>query len=143
MRPERRYLFGQEQILDPARRLVNPDQAAAIDRTNRAARSFPPILPDDRRSTTDRHRVLACRAAVSARWNRSVTTRLRRISRLGKGPRLPGSEPNRWFIGFGQWQRYADPRTETPYQTGRLRFWHPYLQSKLKTRRYGQTFFST
>jgi hypothetical protein len=47
---------------------------------------------------------------------------------------LPGSEPvpNRWFIGFGRWQRYADPATETPYQTGRLRFWHPYLQSTLK-----------
>ena len=47
---------------------------------------------------------------------------------------LPGSEPvpNRWFIGFGRWKRYADPSTETPYQTGALRFWHPYLQSKLK-----------
>src|SRR5207245_735370 len=30
---------------------------------------------------------------------------------------LPGSEPapNRWFIGFGRWKRYADPSTETTY----------------------------
>ena len=46
---------------------------------------------------------------------------------------LPGSrpEPNRWFIGFGRWKRYADPSTETPYQS-ELRLWHPYLQSKFK-----------
>src|SRR5436305_4901093 len=46
---------------------------------------------------------------------------------------LPGSEPvpNRWFIGFGRWQRYADPSTETPYQSD-LKLWHPYLQSALK-----------
>ena len=33
---------------------------------------------------------------------------------------LPGSKavPNRWFIGFGRWKRYADPSTETPYQSG-------------------------
>ena len=31
-------------------------------------------------------------------------------SESGRGL-LPGSEPvpNRWFIGFGRWQRYADP----------------------------------
>ena len=40
--------------------------------------------------------------------------------------------PNRWFIGFGRWKRYADPSTETPYQTGPLKVWHPYLQSQLK-----------
>ena len=46
---------------------------------------------------------------------------------------LPGSQPvtNRWFIGFGRWKRYADPSTETPYQSD-LRLWHPYLQSKFK-----------
>jgi len=46
---------------------------------------------------------------------------------------LPGSQPetNRWFIGFGRWKRYADPSTETPYQS-ELRLWHPYLQSKFK-----------
>jgi len=47
---------------------------------------------------------------------------------------LPGSEPvpNRWFIGFGRWKRYADPSTETPYQSAPLKLWHPYLQSTLK-----------
>jgi hypothetical protein len=46
---------------------------------------------------------------------------------------LPASqpEPNRWFIGFGRWKRYADPSTETPYQS-ELQLWHPYLQSKFK-----------
>jgi hypothetical protein len=47
---------------------------------------------------------------------------------------LPNSQPvpNRWFIGFGRWKRYADPSTETPYQSGALKLWHPYLQSTLK-----------
>jgi hypothetical protein len=57
---------------------------------------------------------------------------------------LPGSEPvpNRWFIGFGRWKRYADPSTETPYRT-ELQLWHPYLQSKLKGDApiYGQDIF--
>ena len=57
---------------------------------------------------------------------------------------LPGSEPvpNRWFIGFGRWKRYADPSTETTYQS-ELRLWHPYLQSKLKGDApiYGQDIF--
>jgi len=46
---------------------------------------------------------------------------------------LPGSQPetNRWFIGFGRWKRYADPSTETAYQSD-LRLWHPYLPSKFK-----------
>jgi hypothetical protein len=39
--------------------------------------------------------------------------------------------PNRWFIGFGRWQRYADPSAETPYQS-ELQLWHPYLQSRIK-----------
>ncbi len=44
------------------------------------------------------------------------------------------SEPieNRWFIGFGKWQRYSDPSHETAYQTGDLKLFHPYLQSTLK-----------
>lgn len=54
------------------------------------------------------------------------------LSEEGEGL-LPESEPipNRWFIGFGRWKRYADPSTETTYQDG-LHLWHPYLQSKLK-----------
>ena len=58
---------------------------------------------------------------------------------------LPGSEPapNRWFIGFGRWKRYADPSTETTYQAGDLKLWHPYLQSLLKGDApiYGQDIF--
>ena len=57
---------------------------------------------------------------------------------------LPGSQPipNRWFIGFGRWKRYADPSTETPYQSD-LHLWHPYLQSKFKGDApiYGQDIF--
>ncbi len=57
---------------------------------------------------------------------------------------LPASQPetNRWFIGFGRWKRYADPSTETPYQS-ELRLWHPYLQSKFKgdTPIFGQDIF--
>ncbi len=51
--------------------------------------------------------------------------------------------PNRWFIGFGRWQRYADPSAETPYQTGDLKLWHPYLQSVMKGDApiYGQDIF--
>jgi hypothetical protein len=58
---------------------------------------------------------------------------------------LPDSEPvpNRWFIGFGRWKRYADPSTETPYQSGALKYWHPYLQSLFKGDApiYGQDIF--
>ena len=54
------------------------------------------------------------------------------LSEQGQGL-LPASQPeaNRWFIGFGRWKRYADPSTETPYQS-EWHLWHPYLQSKLK-----------
>lgn len=49
---------------------------------------------------------------------------------------LPRSQPlnNRWAIPFPKWQRYLDPRHETPYGDGRetLKLWHPYEQSKLK-----------
>lgn len=50
-----------------------------------------------------------------------------------EAPVPEGSEPvpNRWFIGFGRWQRYADPSTETPYQS-EVKLWHPYLRSTLK-----------
>jgi hypothetical protein len=40
--------------------------------------------------------------------------------------------PNRWFVGFGRWQRYADPSAETPYQENGLKLWHPYFASRLK-----------
>ncbi|HEY2104069.1 MAG TPA: hypothetical protein VGH08_12555 [Chthoniobacterales bacterium] len=46
-------------------------------------------------------------------------------------PEFSEPVPNRWFVGFGRWQRYADPSAETPYQSN-LKLWHPYLQSTLK-----------
>ncbi len=54
-------------------------------------------------------------------------------STVGRGI-PPGDQPvpNRWFIGFGRWMRYADPSAETPYQSEGLKLWHPYLQSELK-----------
>jgi len=65
------------------------------------------------------------------------------LSEQGEGL-LPSSrpEPDRWFIGFGRWKRYADPSTETPYQS-ELQLWHPYLQSKFKGDApiYGQDIF--
>src|SRR5207302_10994999 len=58
---------------------------------------------------------------------------------------FPGSEPapNRWFIGCGRWKRYADPSTETTYQAGDLKLWHPYLQSPFNRDPpiYGQDIF--
>jgi hypothetical protein len=54
--------------------------------------------------------------------------------RYEQEPAPEGSEPvpNRWFTGFGRWQRYADPAAaETPYQS-ELKLWHPYLRSVLK-----------
>ncbi|MFN2475136.1 MAG: hypothetical protein ABR526_02200 [Chthoniobacterales bacterium] len=56
-----------------------------------------------------------------------------RDSEIGLGV-PPGDEPvpNRWFIGFGRWQRYADPSAETPYQQGAVKLWHPYYASVLK-----------
>jgi hypothetical protein len=55
--------------------------------------------------------------------------------RYGEGgmssPEFSQPVPNRWFVGFGRWQRYTDPSTETAYQSD-LKLWHPYLQSALK-----------
>jgi hypothetical protein len=39
---------------------------------------------------------------------------------------------NRWLINFGQWKRYQDPSTETPYQYETPRVYNPYEQSILK-----------
>ena len=47
---------------------------------------------------------------------------------------LPNEIPeyNRWRIPFGQYNRYADPNLETPYQAGPLRLFDPYKVSKFK-----------
>ncbi len=135
----RRYLFGQEQILDPQLppSEFNPDPGGGnLLEPIEPPDLYPPILPQPPEYDGPAPRSLG----LPRRGVREMEPERHKLdyeeypdseSELGL---LPGSEPvpNRWFIGFGQWQRYADPRTETPYQTGRLRFWHPYLQSTLK-----------
>ena len=139
LKPGRRYLFGQEQILDPPLppSEFNPDPGGGnLLEPEEPPDLFPPILSQPPEYTGPAPRSLG----LPRHGVREMTPERHKLdyeeypdSENGQGL-LPGSEPvpNRWFIGFGQWQRYADPRTETPYQTGRLRFWHPYLQSQLK-----------
>jgi len=139
LKPERRYLFGQEQILDPPLppSEFNPDPGGGnLLEPIEPPDLFPPILPQPEQYNPPAPRSLG----LPRRGVREMQPERHKLdyeeypdSERGLGL-LPGSEPvpNLWFIGFGQWQRYADPRTETPYQTGRLRFWHPYLQSQLK-----------
>jgi hypothetical protein len=140
LKPGRRYLFGQEQVLDPPLppSQFNPDPGGGnLLEPEEPPDLFPPILPQPPEYTGPAPRSLG----LPRRGVREMTPERHKLdyeeypdSESGRGL-LPGSEPvpNRWFIGFGRWQRYADPSTaETPYQTGRLRFWHPYLQSTLK-----------
>lgn len=138
LKSERRYLFGQEQILDPPLppTQFNPDPGGNLLEPVEPPDLYPPILPQPPEYTGPAPRSLG----LPRRGVREMTPERHKLeyqeypdSESGRGL-IPGSEPipNRWFIGFGRWQRYTDPTTETPYQTGRLRFWHPYLQSKLK-----------
>jgi hypothetical protein len=139
LKPGRRYLFGQEQVLDPPLppSEFNPDPGGGnLLEPIEPPDLYPPILPQPQEYEGPAPRSLG----LPRRGVREMEPDRHKLeyeeypdAESGRGL-LPGSEPipNRWFIGFGQWQRYADPRTETPYQTGRLRFWHPYLQSKLK-----------
>jgi len=137
----RRYLFGQQEAqfeepaLPPSRfnpdpgggNLVQPEPVEPPD-------LFPPILPQPPEygdEPVPRSLRLPRRGIRETEPERH---KLDYQSYPEDAPGLPASEPvpNRWFIGFGRWQRYADPSTETPYQHGALRFWHPYLQSQLK-----------
>ena len=58
---------------------------------------------------------------------------------------LPNEIPeyNRWRIPFGQYNRYADPSLETPYQSGPLKLLDPFKASQLKgdSPIYGQDIF--
>ncbi|HEX8076402.1 MAG TPA: hypothetical protein VF511_01200, partial [Chthoniobacterales bacterium] len=136
----RRYLFGQEQILDPPLppSEFNPDPGGGnLLEPEEPPNLYPPILTD----TPAEYTGPAPRSLGLPRRGYEMTPERHKLeyeeypdSESGRGL-LPASEPvpNRWFLGFGRWQRYADPgMAETPYQSGRLRFWHPYLQSKLK-----------
>ncbi len=97
---------------------------------------FPPVLPQLPEYGEE---ALPRSLGLPRKGVREVVPRRRKLeyetyplSDEGQGL-LPSSEPvnNRWFIGFGRWKRYADPSTETTYQSD-LKLWHPYLQSKLK-----------
>jgi hypothetical protein len=137
-----RYLFGQEQAqvedppLPPSQ--FNPDPGGGnLLEPEPPPDLFPPILPQPPEygeESVPRSLGLPRRGVrESAPERRKLDYEAYPDSENGSGL-LPGSEPvpNRWFIGFGRWKRYADPSAETPYQSGALRFWHPYLQSQLK-----------
>jgi hypothetical protein len=98
---------------------------------------FPPILPQPPEYGAE---PLPRSLGLPRRDVREVVPRRGKLgyseypeSEAGRG--VPAGDkpvPNRWFIGFGRWMRYADPSTETPYQSEGLKLWHPYLQSELK-----------
>ena len=141
-------LFGQVTVtteeaeppppLPPSQ--FNPDPGAATRRVEPEPEPppelFPPILPqlpDYGEEALPRSLELprkGVREVVPQR--RKLEYETYPLSEEGQGL-LPSSQPvnNRWFIGFGRWKRYADPSTETTYQS-ELKLWHPYLQSKLK-----------
>ena len=130
-------LLAQNEPLSPSE--FNPDPGAMQRERPEGEEPeelFPPILPQ----TPDYgHEALPRSLELPRKGVREVVPRRTKLnyetyplSEQGEGL-LPESqpEPNRWFIGFGRWKRYADPSTETPYQSD-LHLWHPYLTSKLK-----------
>ena len=130
-------LLAQNESLSPSE--FNPDPGASQreqPETPEAPELFPPILPQLPEYGQE---ALPRSLQLPRKGVREVVPRRKKLeyeiypqSEAGEGL-LPNSqpEPNRWFIGFGRWKRYADPSTETPYQSD-LHLWHPYLQSKLK-----------
>ena len=131
-------LLGEnDEPLSPA--AFNPDPGASQREEPETAAPpelFPPVLPQLPEYGQE---ALPRSLALPRKGVREVVPQRRKLeyetypqSEQGEGL-LPGSqpEPNRWFIGFGRWKRYADPSTETTYQSD-LRLWHPYLESTLK-----------
>ncbi len=98
---------------------------------------FPPILPQPPEYGSE---PLPRSLGLPRKGVREVEPRRHKLpyeeypeSEAGRGvPARDEPVPNRWFIGFGRWMRYADPSAETPYQSPGLKLWHPYLQSLLK-----------
>ncbi|MEY2561606.1 MAG: hypothetical protein QOG51_2021, partial [Verrucomicrobiota bacterium] len=143
LKPERRYLFAQQDAqlenppLPPSQFNPDPGGGNLLVEPIEPPDLFPPILPQPPEYGDE---PVPRSLRLPRRGVRELEPERRKLeyqeypdSENGAGL-LPGSEPvpNRWFIGFGRWQRYADPSAETPYQSGALRFWHPYLQSTLK-----------
>jgi hypothetical protein len=138
----RRYLFGQEQVeleppLPPSQFNPDPGGGNLLVEPEEPPDLFPPILPQPADYGDE---PVPRSLGLPRRGVRELAPERRKLeyeaypgAESGRGL-LPGSEPvpNRWFLGFGRWQRYADPAPETPYQSGALRFYHPYLQSTLK-----------
>ena len=130
-------LLAQNEPLSPSE--FNPDPGAMQRERPEGEEPeelFPPILPQ---TPEYGHEALPRSLELPRKGVREVVPRRTKLnyetyplSEQGEGL-LPESqpEPNRWFIGFGRWKRYADPSTETPYQSD-LHLWHPYLTSKLK-----------
>src|SRR5207237_225998 len=131
-------LLAQNEPLSPSE--FNPDPGAMQrehpEEAEQPPELFPPILPQLPEYGEE---ALPRSLQLPRKGMREAVPRRRNLnyepypeSEQGEGL-LPSSQPapNRWFIGFGRWKRYADPSTETPYQSD-LHLWHPYLQSKLK-----------
>jgi hypothetical protein len=130
-------LLAQNEPLSPSE--FNPDPGASEreqPETPEAPELFPPILPqlpEYGQEALPRSLQLprkGVREVVPGRKKLEYETYPQSEEGEGLLP-LSQPEPNRWFIGFGRWKRYADPSTETPYQSD-LQLWHPYLQSKFK-----------
>jgi len=130
-------LAQNQEPLSPAE--FNPDPGASqreLPEAPAPPELFPPVLPqlpEYGQEALPRSLELprkGVRETVPNRTNLKYETYPQ--SEQGEGL-LPNSqpEPNRWYIGFGRWKRYADPSIETPYQSD-LQLWHPYLQSQLK-----------
>ncbi len=150
----KRFLFGQEEaILDVDPPLspsqFNPDPGGInLAEPEPPPDLFPPILPqppeygDEPVPRSLRLPRQGTREMIPGRRKLEYEQYPGGLSGIGL---LPGSEPvpNRWFLGFGRWKRYADPSTETTYQAGALRLYHPYLQSTLKGDApiFGQDYF--
>ncbi|MFL6585189.1 MAG: hypothetical protein ACJ8KU_11810, partial [Chthoniobacterales bacterium] len=150
----RRFLFGQEQILDqepplpPSEFNPDPGNPNLAEPVPEPPDLFPPILPQPPEYGDE---PLPRSLGLPRKGVREVAPNRRKLEyeaypeSLQPEGMLPGSEPvpNRWFVGFGRWKRYADPSAETTYVAGDLRFWHPYLQSKLKGDApiFGQDYF--
>ena len=130
-------LAQKEELLPPSE--FNPDPGASQRTEAEGApppELFPPILPQLPEYGEE---ALPRSLELPRKGVREVVPSRTKLnyqeypqSEQGEGL-LPDSqsEANRWFIGFGRWKRYADPSTETPYQSD-LYLWHPYLPSTLK-----------
>ena len=142
-------LFAQNEQPPLSPEQFNPDPGASQRVGARAPPElFPPVLPQLPEYGEE---ALPRSLELPRKGVREVVPRRKKLeyethplSEQGEGL-LPSSrpEPNRWFIGFGRWKRYADPSTETPYQS-ELQLWHPICKANSKaTRQFSARIFSS